>query len=194
MCNYVFNRLNLINSGVPEAIKIPAGQFHVLRGLVHPRALDDIGAMGMAVIKAKKAGFTTDMSYITKRASDFILKEEHRLPDGTPEIPGTWFGYDNDNKLIFEPPAMRRVSAEAYDNREMQTTVATLSIKVSPVIARLLTKLLNKHINNQRKMVANQPKESVINTICMEEVETAEETLNGIDKALKLWETENNIQ
>jgi len=81
--NYVFNRLNLINSGVPEAIKIPAGQSHVLRGLVHPRALDDIGAMGMAVIKAKKAGFTTDMSYITKRASDFILKEEHRLPDRT---------------------------------------------------------------------------------------------------------------
>ena len=81
--NYVFNRLNLINSGVPEAIKIPAEQAHVLKGLVHPRALDDIGAMGMAVIKAKKAGFTTDMSYITKRASDFILKEEHRLPDRT---------------------------------------------------------------------------------------------------------------
>ena len=81
--NYVFNRLNLINSAVPEAIKIPADQSHVLRGLVHPRALDDIGAMGMAVIKAKKAGFTTDMSYITKRASDFILKEEHRLPDRT---------------------------------------------------------------------------------------------------------------
>jgi hypothetical protein len=118
----------------------------------------------------------------------------HRLPDGTPEIPGTWFGYDNDNKLIFEPPAMRRVTAEEYDNREIQTTVATLSIKVSPVIARLLTKLLNKHINNQRKIVANQPKESVISAICMEEVETAEETLNGIDKALRLWETENNIQ
>ena len=81
--NYVFNRLNLINSGVPEAIKIPFDQSHVLKGLVHPRALDDIGAMGMAVIKAKKAGFTTDMSYITKRASDFILKEEHRLSDRT---------------------------------------------------------------------------------------------------------------
>jgi rhamnogalacturonyl hydrolase YesR len=79
--DYVFNRLNLIASAIPAAQKNDSK--HVLHGLIHPRALDDIGAMGMAVIKAKKAGFTTDMSFVTKRASDFILKEEHRLPDRT---------------------------------------------------------------------------------------------------------------
>jgi unsaturated rhamnogalacturonyl hydrolase len=79
--DYVFNRLNLIASAIPAAQKNDAK--HVLHGLIHPRALDDIGAMGMAVIKAKKAGFSTDMSFVTKRAFDFILKEEHRLPDRT---------------------------------------------------------------------------------------------------------------
>ena len=79
--DYVFNRLNLIASAIPAAQKNDAK--HVLHGLIHPRALDDIGAMGMAVIKAQKAGFSTDMSFVTKRAADFILKEEHRLPDRT---------------------------------------------------------------------------------------------------------------
>ena len=78
---YVFNRLNLIASAIPAAQKNESK--HVLHGLIHPRALDDIGAMGMAVVKAKKAGFSTDMSFVTQRASDFILKEEHRLPDRT---------------------------------------------------------------------------------------------------------------
>ncbi len=79
--DYVFNRLNLIASAIPAAQKNDAK--HILHGLIHPRALDDIGAMGMAVVKAKKAGFSTDMSFVTKRAFDFILKEEHRLPDRT---------------------------------------------------------------------------------------------------------------
>jgi hypothetical protein len=70
---YVFDRLNLIASGIPDARKNDTK--HVLHGLIHPRALDDIVAMGMAVVKAKKAGFMTDMSFVTQRASDFILKE-----------------------------------------------------------------------------------------------------------------------
>jgi rhamnogalacturonyl hydrolase YesR len=78
---YVFDRLNLIASAIPAAQKNDSK--HVLHGLIHPRALDDIGAMAMAVVKAKKDGFSTDMSFVTKRASDFILKEEHRLPDKT---------------------------------------------------------------------------------------------------------------
>ena len=45
--DYVFSRLNLIASAIPAAQKNDAK--HVLHGLIHPRALDDIGAMGMPI-------------------------------------------------------------------------------------------------------------------------------------------------
>ena len=84
--DYVFKRLNLISSTLESARKFDEANKskpHTLKGLIQPKALDDIGAMAMAVLKAKKSGFSSDMSYVTQRASDFILKEEHRLPDGT---------------------------------------------------------------------------------------------------------------
>ncbi|RVU24781.1 glycoside hydrolase family 88 protein [Sandaracinomonas limnophila] len=83
---YVFDRLSFIEKALPAAkefsLQHPDKQ-HALRGLVYPKALDDIGAMSMGVLKAQKAGFTGDLSYVVQRAEDFILKEEHRLPDHT---------------------------------------------------------------------------------------------------------------
>ena len=84
--DYVFRRLDAIQEYLPKARAFEALQPqspHVLKGLISPKALDDIGAMAMAVIKAKGAGYGKDLSFITQRASDFILKEEHRLPDRT---------------------------------------------------------------------------------------------------------------
>jgi rhamnogalacturonyl hydrolase YesR len=84
--DYVFRRLDAIQEYLPKARAFEALQPqspHVLKGLISPKALDDIGAMAMAVIKAKGAGYGKDVSFITQRASDFILKEEHRLPDRT---------------------------------------------------------------------------------------------------------------
>lgn len=84
--DYVFKRLDLISSAIEPARKYDEknkGKAHTLRGLIQPKALDDIGAMAMAVLKAKKSGFSSDMSFVTQRAADFILREEHRLPDGT---------------------------------------------------------------------------------------------------------------
>lgn len=83
---YVFDRLSFIEKALPAAkefsLQHPEKQ-HALRGLVYPKALDDIGAMSMGVIKAQRAGYTGDLSYVVQRAKDFILKEEHRLPDKT---------------------------------------------------------------------------------------------------------------
>lgn len=83
---YVFGRLSMINEAIPAARDFHLSKSdkpHILRGLIAPKALDDIGAMAMAVLKAKQAGFPQDISFITQRASDFILKEEHRLSDRT---------------------------------------------------------------------------------------------------------------
>jgi rhamnogalacturonyl hydrolase YesR len=83
---YVFDRLGFIEKALPAAkdfsLKHPDKQ-HALRGLVYPKALDDIGAMSMGVIKAQRAGYSGDLSFVVQRAKDFILKEEHRLPDKT---------------------------------------------------------------------------------------------------------------
>mgnify|MGYP000013365629 FL=1 len=84
--DYVFRRLDAIQEFLPKARAFEAQnpqQTHVLKGLISPKALDDIGAMAMAFSKAKGAGYGKDVSFITQRASDFILKEEHRLPDRT---------------------------------------------------------------------------------------------------------------
>lgn len=84
--DYVFKRLDLISSAIESARKydeINKLKMHTLKGLIQPKALDDIGAMAMAVLKAKKSGFSSDMTYLSQRAADFILKEEHRLSDGT---------------------------------------------------------------------------------------------------------------
>lgn len=83
---YVFDRLQFIEKALPAAkeftLKNPE-KMHALRGLVYPKALDDIGAMSMGVQKAQRAGYSGDLSYVVQRAKEFILKEEHRLPDKT---------------------------------------------------------------------------------------------------------------
>ncbi len=83
---YVFDRLRFIEKALPAAREFSLQhpeKLHALRGLVYPKALDDIGAMSMGVIKAQRSGYSGDLSYVVQRAKDFILKEEHRLPDKT---------------------------------------------------------------------------------------------------------------
>ncbi|WP_269025009.1 glycoside hydrolase family 105 protein [Aquirufa nivalisilvae] len=83
---FVFKRLKFILETLPKAYQYTQQnptKSHVLSGLINPKALDDIGAMSMAFLKAKRAGFDGDDSLITQKSLNFILKEEHRLPDKT---------------------------------------------------------------------------------------------------------------
>ncbi|HVE58481.1 MAG TPA: glycoside hydrolase family 88 protein [Pyrinomonadaceae bacterium] len=54
-----------------------------LRNLIAPRALDDIGAMCAAMIKAKRAGSKADLQPLIETAIDHILNKQYRLKDGT---------------------------------------------------------------------------------------------------------------
>ncbi len=82
--SFVEDRLDFISDAMPSAIDFDNGENnHILRGLVRPKALDDIGAMAMAIIKAKKYGYSKNIDEIIRRAEKFILEEEHRLPDNT---------------------------------------------------------------------------------------------------------------
>ena len=54
-----------------------------LRNLIAPRALDDVGAMCAAMIKAKRAGSKADLQPLIETAIDHILDKQYRLKDGT---------------------------------------------------------------------------------------------------------------
>lgn len=83
---YVFQALDLMALALPAAQAYeqanPQGK-HILKGLVQPRALDDIGAMAMAFLKAKNAGYSGQLNPILAQAETFILHKEHRLEDRT---------------------------------------------------------------------------------------------------------------
>ena len=54
-----------------------------LRNLIAPRALDDIGAMCAAMIKAKRAGSRADLQPLIENGIRYIMTKEFRLKDGT---------------------------------------------------------------------------------------------------------------
>lgn len=54
-----------------------------LKNLLNPHALDDCGAMCMAMIKATRAGSKAHLRPLIDLHIDYILHKEHRLADGT---------------------------------------------------------------------------------------------------------------
>jgi rhamnogalacturonyl hydrolase YesR len=54
-----------------------------VRGLTSPHALDDIGAMAAAIIKARRAGVGPDLQPVIDTADAFLSHGQFRLPDGT---------------------------------------------------------------------------------------------------------------
>ncbi len=86
--DYTEKRLNFIADSA-VAIKKSGGNYSdfetkmPLRNLVAPRALDDVGAMTAAMIKAKRAGSTANLQPIIETAIDHIMTKQFRLKDGT---------------------------------------------------------------------------------------------------------------
>ena len=86
--DYAENRLTFIAESA-AAIKKSGGNYSEfeakmpLRNLVAPRALDDVGAMCAAMIKAKRAGSKADLQPLIDTAIDHILNKQFRLKDGT---------------------------------------------------------------------------------------------------------------
>jgi len=54
-----------------------------LRGLIAPHALDDIGAMSAALIKARRAGVGPDLLPVIATAEAWLTQGQFRLADGT---------------------------------------------------------------------------------------------------------------
>lgn len=66
--------------GVPEGRARRTNPFYAL---LKPEALDDCGAMGAAMIKAREAGVGPDLMPVIKRFANYISHGQFRLADGT---------------------------------------------------------------------------------------------------------------
>jgi unsaturated rhamnogalacturonyl hydrolase len=54
-----------------------------LRNLIKPTSLDACGAMGAAIVKARRAGVGPDLKGVIDTFADYISHKQFRLPDGT---------------------------------------------------------------------------------------------------------------
>jgi unsaturated rhamnogalacturonyl hydrolase len=82
--DFVARRFALIAHALPSFQAQPTNNFrNPLRGLIAPRALDDIGAMSAALIKARLAGVGPDLSPVIATAEDYLTRGQFRLADGT---------------------------------------------------------------------------------------------------------------
>ncbi|MDQ6788368.1 MAG: glycoside hydrolase family 88 protein [Acidobacteriota bacterium] len=88
-----------------------------LRNLIAPRALDDVGAMCAAMIKAKRAGSKADLQPIIETAIDHIMTKQFRLADGTlarnrPQPDTLWL-----DDLFMSVPALAQMGKMTGDKK-----------------------------------------------------------------------------
>jgi rhamnogalacturonyl hydrolase YesR len=80
--DYTNNRLKLI-SDLAEYYKPKNEKDTPIHSLLHPKALDDGGAVCAAFIKAKKNGFKGNIDPLINNVITYITEKEFRLKDGT---------------------------------------------------------------------------------------------------------------
>ncbi|MBS1563282.1 MAG: glycoside hydrolase family 88 protein [Bacteroidetes bacterium] len=83
---YVYKRQALIADAFPvlkaQLDKYPVSS-NALRTVIHPRALDDCGAVCASMIKSLRSGGPAGLRPVIDNFIDFISNKEFRLPDGT---------------------------------------------------------------------------------------------------------------
>jgi unsaturated rhamnogalacturonyl hydrolase len=84
--NYTFDRVKLLADLAPRyqaQLKADPQAASPIHGLLEPHALDDIGAVCAAMIKAKRAGSKANLAPILDTCRNFVSVREFRLADGT---------------------------------------------------------------------------------------------------------------
>ncbi len=83
---YTLERLKFLSEVRPWLVKLEEKQpgiRHSMFGLLHPRALDDCGAMTAAMIKMERLDSSLDLDPMINGSIDYISNREFRLKDGT---------------------------------------------------------------------------------------------------------------
>lgn len=82
--HYVADRFRFLSEVAPYFRRISDAGIEdaQMRQILHPRALDDAGAMCAAMIKAQMSGITFEGRPLIDNYMDYIMKRQHRLKDG----------------------------------------------------------------------------------------------------------------
>ncbi|MBP1202345.1 rhamnogalacturonyl hydrolase YesR [Duganella sp. 1411] len=126
--DYVNKRLTLLANLAPATLarmKSNPQSKSPVRGMLEPHALDDIGAVCAAIVKAKREGLQADVKPLLDSCVTFIRTKEHRLSDGTlarvrPQVDTLWL-----DDLFMAVPALAQLGkltgdASYYDDAVKQ--------------------------------------------------------------------------
>lgn len=110
--DYVNKRLTLLANMAPATLarmKSNPQSKSPVRGMLAPHALDDIGAVCAAIVKAKREGLQADVKPLLDSCITFIRTKEHRLSDGTlarvrPQVDTLWL-----DDLFMAVPALAQL-------------------------------------------------------------------------------------
>lgn len=110
--DYVNKRLTLLANLAPATLarmKSNPQSKSPVRGMLEPHALDDIGAVCAAIVKAKHEGLQADVKPLLDSCVTFIRTKEHRLSDGTlarvrPQVDTLWL-----DDLFMAVPALAQL-------------------------------------------------------------------------------------
>lgn len=84
--DYTYKRMKFLADIRPYFLKVDQEKENVrtaIHSILHPHALDDVGAMCVAMIKTKEAGSPDDFDPMISNYIDYISHGEFRLADGT---------------------------------------------------------------------------------------------------------------
>lgn len=124
--DYTFERLGFIADIYPYFLEFEKSQpevRHPMYSVIHPRALDDAGAMCAAMIKARQAGMDADLDPLINNYTDYISNKQFRLDDGTlarnrPQPNALWL-----DDLFMSVPALARMGDYTGDMKYFDDAV-----------------------------------------------------------------------
>lgn len=81
--DYTLNRINFI-AETAEKFTDSGSEKNIASHILHPKSLDEVGALTTAMMQAKKAGFTVPfLDKIIDQNIGFLKTEQYYMPDGT---------------------------------------------------------------------------------------------------------------
>ena len=123
---YTAKRLKFLAEIRPSFVKLEEKQpgiKHALSSVLHPKALDDAGAMCAAMIKTRRSGFTGDLNPMIHNFMEYITTKEFRFDDGTlarnRPLPNTLWLDD----LFMSVPALAQMGKYTGENRYFDDAV-----------------------------------------------------------------------
>ncbi len=124
---YTEQRLEFISEVRPYFIELEEknpGTRTALHSVLHPRALDDAGAMCAAMIKTQRTGLDVDLDPMIRNYIDYIMNKQFRLEDGTlarnrPQPNTLWL-----DDLFMSIPALAQMGKYTGDKKYYDEAVA----------------------------------------------------------------------